>query len=201
MAREPSSRIVTVPNILSLLRLLLVPVFFVAIVTGRDLLAVVLLAVSTVTDFVDGQIARRFNQITRLGQLLDPAADRLLILAALIGLGVVGVLPWWFVGLVIGRDVMLIVLGAVLARHGFGPLPVHHLGKFATFCLFCSLPILMLGLAFPPGEWLAVPVGWGFALWGAFLYWWAGFVYLVETVRVVRNPALDEPRRSDTLGR
>lgn len=185
---QVSSRIVTVPNVLSFIRLLLVPVFFALVVADHDFLALILLIVSSITDFVDGQIARRFNQVTRLGQLLDPAADRLLILAALIGLSIRDVIPWWLAALIIGRDVMLIVLGITLANHGYGPLPVHHLGKFATFCLFYALPILMLGQAFHELSFVTVPVGWGFVLWGAFLYWWAGVLYLIETVRVVRLP-------------
>jgi cardiolipin synthase (CMP-forming) len=196
-----SSRILTVPNVLSFLRLLMVPVFFVFIVVGNDLGALILLVISTITDFVDGQIARRFNQITRLGQLLDPAADRLLILAALLGLAIAQVLPWWFVIAVISRDLMLIVLGVLLANHGYGPLPVHHLGKFATFCLFSSLPILMLGEAFPAVQVVTSPIGWAAALWGGFLYWWAGILYLLETVRVIRIPALEADTGSATLGR
>ena len=199
-ANQVSSRILTVPNVLSFLRLLMVPVFFVLIVVGNELGALILLVISTVTDFVDGQIARRFNQITRLGQLLDPAADRLLILAALLGLAIAQVLPWWFVIAVISRDVLLIVLGIVLANHGYGPLPVHHLGKFATFCLFASLPILMLGEAFPAVQTVTSPIGWAAALWGGFLYWWAGILYLLETVRLIRIPTHDADTRSATLG-
>lgn len=198
---EVSSRILTVPNVLSFIRLLLVPVFFVLIIIGQDFLALLLLTASSITDYVDGQIARRFNQVTRLGQLLDPAADRLLILAALIGLAVRLIIPWWLMAIIIGRDLMLIVVGIVLANHGYGPLPVHHLGKFATFCLFYALPILMLGQAFPQLEWLTVPVGWAFALWGALLYWWAGILYLRQTIRVTRIPLVDAGADSDTLGR
>jgi len=199
-ANQVSSRILTVPNVLSFLRLLMVPVFFVLIVVGNELGALILLVISTITDFVDGQIARRFNQITRLGQLLDPAADRLLILAALLGLAIAQVLPWWFVIAVISRDVLLIVLGIVLANHGYGPLPVHHLGKFATFCLFASLPILMLGEAFPAVQTVTSPIGWAAALWGGFLYWWAGILYLLETVRLIRIPTHDADTGSATLG-
>jgi cardiolipin synthase len=198
---QVSSRILTVPNVLSFIRLLLVPLFFLLIVSNRAFLALVLLAISTVTDFVDGQVARRFNQISRLGQLLDPAADRLLILAALLGLTIRGVIPWWFAAGLVARDVLLLVLGIVLANHRYGPLPVHHIGKFATFCLFFALPILMLGQAFPEVQWLVVPIGWAFALWGAFLYWWAGVLYLLETVRLIRIPLVDAPAGSDTLGR
>jgi cardiolipin synthase len=181
-----SSKVLTVPNVLSFLRLGLVPVFLVLIVRGEDALALVVLVVSSVTDYLDGVIARRFDQITRLGQLLDPAADRLFIFAALIGLAVREILPWWLLAVIVARDAMLVVLGVVLANHGYGPLPVHHLGKVATFCLFYALPIIMLAHAFPSVAPIATPVGFAFALWGAFLYWWAGAVYLREAVRLSR---------------
>jgi len=185
-AAEVSSRIWTVPNILSFARLALVPVFLWLIVRGDDALALLVLVISSVTDYLDGIIARRFGQITRLGQLLDPAADRLFIFAALIGLSVRGIVPWWFLAVILGRDLMLAAIGVFLANHGFGPLPVHHLGKVATFALFYALPIVMLGQAFPATAPIADPIGWAFAVWGAFLYWWAGVVYLREAVRVTR---------------
>jgi cardiolipin synthase len=185
---DPSSRVLTVPNLLSFLRLALVPVFLLLIVEGYDAWALVILAVSSLTDFLDGWIARRFNQMTRLGQLLDPAADRLYIFAALIGLAWRDLVPWWIVMVVVGRDVFLLVLGVVLANHGFGPLPVHLLGKVATFCLFYALPMIMLGQAFPELSWWSQPVGWAFGLWGAYLYWWAGVIYAIETVRAIRLP-------------
>jgi cardiolipin synthase len=194
-----SSRVFTVPNILSFIRLLLVPVFLVLLIAGDDVLALLVLVFSSISDFLDGVIARRFHQITRLGQLLDPAADRLFIFAALIGLSVREILPWWLTAVIIGRDVMLAVLGIVLANHGFGPLPVHHQGKVATFCLFYALPLIMLGQAFDAIAWFANPVGWAFALWGAFLYWWAGVVYLRETVRVIRIPWVAAGSQSDTI--
>ncbi|WEO79018.1 CDP-alcohol phosphatidyltransferase family protein [Cryobacterium sp. SO2] len=185
---EISSRVLTVPNLLSFLRLALVPVFLFVLVAGADAWALLILAVSSLTDFLDGWIARRFNQITRLGQLLDPAADRLYIFAALIGLAWRDLVPWWIVLVVVGRDVFLLGLGVVLANHGFGPLPVHQLGKVATFCLFYALPMIMLGQAFPELAWWSQPVGWAFGLWGAYLYWWAGVIYAIETVRVIRLP-------------
>lgn len=195
-----SSRILTVPNLLSFVRLALVPVFLLLVLLGEDLLALLVLVFSSVTDFLDGVLARRLDQVSRLGQLLDPAADRLFIFAALLGLAVRGVLPWWLVSIIVGRDVLLLALGIVLANHGFGPLPVHHLGKIATFCLFYALPILMVGQAFPAVAALSAPIGWAFALWGAFLYWWAGVVYLVETFRVIRIPQVEASAESDTLG-
>jgi cardiolipin synthase len=196
---EVSSRILTIPNLLSFVRLALVPFFLVLIILHLDFAALLVLVFSSISDFLDGQIARRFGQITRLGQLLDPAADRLFIFAALIGLAVSQVIPWWLVAVVVGRDATLLVLGIILANYGFGPLPVHHLGKMATFSLFFALPILMLGEAFSQIAFVTNPLGWAFALWGAFLYWWAGVIYIIETSRVIRIPQGLTTTQSDTL--
>ena len=190
---------ITLPNLLSILRLALVPVFLVLLVRGEDAWALLVLAVASLTDFLDGYLARRFGQITRLGQLLDPAADRLYIFAALLGLAWRDLVPWWIVLVIVGRDMFLLGLGVILANHGFGPLPVHQLGKVATFCLFYALPMIMLGEAFPAVSWWSLPVGWAFGLWGGFLYWWAGIIYAVETARVIRIPRAIPPLRSDTL--
>jgi len=196
---EVSGRVLTIPNILSFLRLGLVPVFLLLILGGYDAYALLVLVVSSITDFLDGLIARRFDQISRLGQLLDPAADRLFIFAALIGLAARGVIPWWLFLAIAARDVMLLCCGIIGANFGYGPLPVHHLGKVATLCLFYALPILMVAAALPAASLTALPVGWAFALWGAFLYWWAGLVYLVETVRLIRIPRETAAGESDTL--
>lgn len=191
----------TVPNALSAFRLLMVPVFLVLIVQEQDLVALIVLAASSFTDFLDGVIARRFGQVTRLGQLLDPAADRLFIFATLIGLAARGIVPWWLVAVIIGRDVVLLATGVVLANADFGPLPVHHLGKLATFCLLYALPMLMVGEVFPQIAATTDPLGWAFGLWGAFLYWWAALLYVRETARVVRIPRAEGGARSDTLER
>ena len=193
-------RVLTVPNALSALRILLVPVFLVLVLVGEDVAALIVIVASSVSDFLDGIIARRFGQITRLGQLLDPAADRLFIFAAVIALAVREVVPWWIVAVIVGRDVLLAGLGVVLARHGFGPLPVHHLGKVATFALFYALPLLVLGQAFSVLQPVADPLGWAFMLWGAFLYWWAGILYVRQTREVTSKERLGAPAASDTLG-
>lgn len=185
---EISDRVWNVPNVLSFIRLALVPLFLFLIITAQDALALVVLVVSSLSDYLDGLIARRFNQITRLGQLLDPAADRLFIFAALIGLAARGVIPWWLFLVIVGREIMLVVLGIISANYGFGPLPVHHLGKVATAALYYALPILMLGQAFPVIAELTDPIGWAFVLWGAFLYWWAGLIYVAQSVRISRIP-------------
>lgn len=199
-ATAESGRIWTLPNVLSMLRLLLVPVFLLFIVLGDYVAALVVLVVASFTDLLDGYLARRLNQITKLGKLLDPAADRLYIFAALIGLAARELVPWWIVAVIVARDVLIVVLGVVLANFGFGPLPVHQLGKVATFALFTGLPVLMLGAAFPPVEAVSAPIGWAVTLWGAFLYWWAGVIYVIETVRVIRIPRVASDARSDTLG-
>lgn len=194
-----SDRIWTVPNVLSALRILLVPVFLVLVLQGEDLAAFIIIVISSVSDFLDGVIARRFGQITKLGQVLDPAADRLFIFAAVIALAVRDVVPWWIVVVIVGRDVFLAVLGIVLAQHGYGPLPVHHLGKVATFSLFYALPILVLGEAFPDLQVITDPIGWAFTLWGAFLYWWAGLLYLRQTRELASNRPRISGTASDTL--
>ncbi len=198
-AHSVSDRVMTVPNILSFFRLGLVPVFLILVLIGNDAWALVTLVVSSVTDYLDGVIARRFRQVSRLGQLLDPAADRLFIFAALIGLAAREIVPWWLVIVIVGRDVALLVVGIVLANHGFGPLPVHHLGKVATFALFYALPLIMFGQAIPAIASVTDPLGWAFALWGAFLYWWAGAIYLRETMRVIASTGEPAHRVSDTL--
>lgn len=194
-----SDRILTIPNLLSFLRLLLVPVFLVLVLAGEDLAALIVIIVSSASDYLDGVIARRFDQMTRLGRLLDPAADRLFILAAVIGLAVREVVPWWLVAVIVGRDVMLLLLGVVLAQHRYGPLPVHHLGKLATFALFYALPILVLGQAFPELRPFSDPLGWALALWGAFLYWWAGALYLRQTLDLVRESGRSARDASDRV--
>ena len=194
-----STRIWTIPNVLTMLRLALVPVFLAFIVIGDYVAALIVLVVASLTDALDGYLARRLGQVTRLGQLLDPAADRLYIFAALVGLAANELVPWWIVLVIVARDVFLLVLGVVLANHGYGPLPVHQLGKVATFALFFGLPVIMLGLAFPAVEPVSEPIGWAITMWGAFLYWWAGIIYAIETARVIRIPRVADKSRSDTL--
>ncbi|KQQ11210.1 CDP-alcohol phosphatidyltransferase family protein [Rathayibacter sp. Leaf296] len=204
MARAGEDRIWTVPNVLSMVRLALVPVFLVLVIEGEDALALLTLVVSSLTDYLDGWIARRFDQMTRLGRILDPAADRLYIFATVLGLAFRELVPWWLVAVLVARDLMLVVLAVILANTGYGPLPVHHLGKFATFCLFYALPLIMLGQAFPDLASASLPIAWAFALWGAFLYWWAGIVYAVQTAGLVRGVRSQKsgsggPPDSDTL--
>ena len=177
----------TVPNMLSALRLLLVPVFLVMILNHQGLIAITILAVSSITDFLDGYLARRYHQVTRLGQLLDPFADRLYIFSTLIAFSIQGIIPWWLALLVLGRDFMLLVVYPILATHGYGPLPVHYLGKAGTMALLYAFPLLLIGNIWVAAAFVVNPLAWAFALWGVGLYWWAGFVYVKQVTDVVKR--------------
>jgi len=196
VAGEPavSDRVLTVPNALSLLRLLLVPVFAWLIISGHDGWAVFVLAVSGITDYLDGTLARRWGQESRVGQLLDPLADRLYILAILLGLGWREIIPWWLVVVIVGRDVLLgLTVIPALARYGYGPLPVNFTGKAATFCLLWAFPFLLLGSAGGTLGEIGRPVGWAFALWGVGLYWWAGVLYVRQAREVISDARREAP--------
>lgn len=176
----------TLPNVISGLRLLLAPVFAVLIFTERDVAALVVLVVAGASDWVDGVIARRFNQMSRLGQLLDPAADRLYIFVSLVGLAWRELVPWWLVLIIAARDVLLAGTMPILNRHGYGPLPVHLAGKAGTFALMYAFPLLLLGNVAGTVGTLAWTFGWASALWGVGLYWFAALVYLEQVARIVR---------------
>ena len=179
------SQLRTVPNLLSLLRLLLVPVFLVLIVTGHPIWAFTVLVVASITDYLDGYFARKLGQVTRLGALLDPAADRLYIFATLIGLAVTGSIPSWLPVVVIARDVVLAFTIPVLASRNYGPLPVHFLGKAGTFALLYAFPLLLLANWWQSAELVILPIAWAFALWGVGLYWYAGYLYLKQVWQLV----------------
>ena len=180
-----TDRVLTVPNALSLLRLLGVPLFLWLVLNEHDAAAVALLMVSGFTDWLDGKIARKWGQMSRVGQLLDPAADRLYILATLIGLTIRDVVPLWLTLALVGRDVFLALFLPLLRRHGYGPLPVSFLGKAATFNLLSGFPLLLLGEGDTLVSQIAHAFGWAFAIWGTVLYWWAGLLYVVQVRQLV----------------
>lgn len=185
-AQALSSRVWTVPNVISMLRLALVPVFAWLILTEQDVAAVVVLIVAGASDWFDGVIARRFDQMSRLGQLLDPAADRLYILVALIGLGSRGFVPWWLVAVIVGRDVLLTALLPALRRRGLAPLQVHVAGKAGTFALMYSFPLLLLAHLGGTLGYLSLVVGWAAALWGIALYWLSAGIYIRQGLEAGR---------------
>ena len=180
-----SDRVWTVPNVLSMVRLVFVPIFLWLILTGQDNWAVVILTLSGVTDYLDGKIARRYNLVTRFGQLLDPVSDRLYILSTLLGLAWRDIIPWWLVAILVAREVFGTALLMVVRHYGYRALPVHFIGKAATFDLLFAFPLILLGQGESQLAMIALPVGWAFAWWGTAFYWVAGVMYAVQTRDVV----------------
>jgi len=185
---RPPDRIWTVPNAISIARLVLVPVFAWLIIQGHDLAALGVLAVAGFSDWLDGAIARRFHQSSRLGTMLDPAADRLYILVTLVLLAWRDVVPWWLVLVIVGRDVLLALLLPALARRGYGPLPVHFVGKAGTFALLYAFPLLLLAQWEGLVSTVAHAAGWAFAWWGIALYWIAAVLYARQAATLLRAP-------------
>ena len=185
---QGSTRVLTIPNLVSFARLAGV-LLFLYLVLGphEDGWAVVVLAIGGTSDWVDGFLARRLNQTSRLGELLDPLADRLYIVATVVALTIREVIPAWFTVALLARELLLGVCLLVLRRYGYGPPPVHYVGKSATFILLLALPILLLLKVSPGTEFWTYPTGWSLAWWGLVLYWIAALFYVVQVVGVVRG--------------
>jgi cardiolipin synthase (CMP-forming) len=181
-----SDRILTLPNVLSALRLVGVPIFLWLLFSHHDVWAFAVLAASGISDYLDGKIARRFGLVSRLGQLLDPLADRLYVLSTLIALTIREVIPLWLLAVLIVRDLFMGVVIILLKRVGQTGLPVHFVGKAATFNLLYAFPILLLSTLDNPLGAVARPIGWGFAWWGTALYWLAAVLYAVQAVPILR---------------
>jgi cardiolipin synthase (CMP-forming) len=195
VASEPArdTRVWTIPNLLSMLRLAGVPLFlWLVLGPEADGWALLVLMVSGITDYADGWLARKLDQQTVVGQILDPVADRLYILAVVVGLALRDVIPWWLAVSLPLRDALMWGLVPLLRTRGFSSLPVHFLGKAATFNLLYAFPLLLLGDG--EGTWarLAEVFGWAFAFWGVGLYWWAGILYAWQVRKLLATTA---PRR------
>lgn len=195
-AAGADGRVWTLPNLISIARLAGVPVFlWLVLGPESDWWALGVLALSGVSDWLDGFLARRLRQTSKLGQLLDPVADRLYILAVVVALAMREIIPWWLAVLLPARDVLLWVLVPFLRTRGYHALPVHFLGKAATACLLYAFPLLLLGEADTVVARLADVFGWAFAIWGTGLYWWAGLLYAWQ----VRKLLADRDRRAPSL--
>ena len=185
---RPRPVLLNVPNLLSLSRLVLVPVFlWLLLGPEEDGWAIVVLMYSGATDYLDGKIARAWNQTSRLGELLDPVADRLYILATLYAFVVRDIVPWWLAAILVGRDLVLTVTLLALRSVGAGPLPVHFLGKAATFNLLYAFPLLLFGDGSSGAATLARVFGWAFVVWGTALYLYAGALYVGQALPVIRR--------------
>lgn len=196
---EVSNRVFTVPNVISTIRLCLVPIFLVLLLNGFNLSATVLFAIAAGTDWVDGQIARRTHQVSRLGQLLDPAVDRILMISGVVGLFLVGRLPLWIILIVIARDLLLLAGGAYLLKRWRARVAVIYPGKVATTLLFVGFAALLLnwpvlsGLGVVGFSWLpglsAEPYSWGiwFVYAGLLLALATTVYYVIAALRKIRE--------------
>lgn len=197
MRKDPGrERVWTVPNALSIARILGVPLFlWLVLGPEADWWALGVLAFAGVSDWLDGKIARAWNQVSRIGTLLDPIADRLYIFAAVLGLVIRGIVPVWLLVVLVLRDVLILGAIPVLRRYGYGPLPVNFAGKAATMCLLYAFPLLFVADYAGIVSNVAQIVGWAFAIWGTALYWWAGALYAVQGRQL-----LSQARHSDRAG-
>jgi len=187
-----TNRVLTLPNLISASRLAGVPVFlWLVLGPEEDGWALALLMAAGITDFLDGWLARKLNQQSVVGQILDPVADRLYILAVVIGLALRDIIPWWVAVSLPLRDLLMWGLVPLLRTRGYSALPVHFLGKAATFNLLYAFPLLLLGDGEGVLATLAQVFGWAFALWGIGLYWWAGVLYAWQVRKLL---ATTEPR-------
>ncbi|MCH9729805.1 MAG: CDP-alcohol phosphatidyltransferase family protein [Actinomycetia bacterium] len=183
----PRDRVLTVPNALSVIRLVLVPVFLYLLLAGATGWAVAVLMFSGVSDWADGKIARMFdNQSSRLGALLDPAVDRVYMIIVPIAMAMAGTLPWWIVGLLLGRDLVLAATLPLLRRRSLVALPVTYIGKAATFALMSGLPLVLLGQFDALWARVVLAIGWGFLIWGLAMYLWSAILYLIQVGMVIR---------------
>lgn len=183
-----TNRVWTLPNVLSMLRLAGVPLFlWLVLVVEADGWAVGLLMLSGVTDYLDGWLARRWGQTSAVGEILDPVADRLYILSTVVGLALRDVIPWGMAISLPLRDALMWGLVPLLRTRGYSSLPVHFLGKAATFNLLYAFPLLLLGDGDGVVSMLARVFGWAFAVWGIGLYWWAGLLYAWQVRKLLSS--------------
>jgi cardiolipin synthase len=202
------NRVLTVPNLLSAVRLALIPVFiYLLLVRHADGWAVGILLFSGASDWADGKIARLLDQSSKLGELLDPAVDRLYMITVPIALALRGMVPWWIVVTLLARDALLAATLPLLRSRGLSALPVTYVGKAATFALMTGFPLILVGQWHATWSRVLLAFGWGFLLWGVYMYLWAFVLYLAQVGLVLRrlpkstvhraNPA---PQRADDHG-
>lgn len=168
----------TVPNIISMVRIVLIVVFGALLAAEFDGWAIAALAAAGVSDFLDGFLARRWGQVTRLGRLLDPAADRLLTIVVVVGLAIRDIVPWWLVAVLLARDVVVAGALVIARRHRLEPPQVTFAGKCATAGLYVALPLAYLARVAWPETPVLHGVAIALAIAAAGLYWYSGSGYV-----------------------
>ena len=177
----------TIPNAITGVRALGIPLFLWAYLGVENTgLALTILVIGAVSDYFDGKVARRLNQESVLGAMLDPLIDRLYIAATVIALVVKEVIPLWLLILLISRDLWMALVLAIKKSRGSGVFEVTFLGKAATFNLLYAFPFLLVAGDSGVGEIFFI-AGWGFAIWGIALYWVTGLQYTYVAIKEIKS--------------
>jgi cardiolipin synthase len=189
--RRDLDRVATIPNLLSFIRIASIPLFFFLLQRREtEVVGLGILVVVASTDWVDGLIARRMGQVSNLGKLLDPVADRLALAAALVALVVRGAFPLWAAAVVLGRDALLVVAGGLLLLRSKVRIDVRWSGKLATFALMAGIPLVAWGNFDRPLGDAAGLVGWTLFGLGLSGYAVATAEYVLDARRALRGPSV-----------
>ncbi|WP_422111780.1 CDP-alcohol phosphatidyltransferase family protein [Gardnerella sp. DNF00257] len=187
---EALNRVLTVPNVISFLRICSIPYLAVLIAQHKMWPALIVLAIAALSDCIDGYIARTFNQVSKLGQILDPIADRLLIVCSTLALAFAKIIPWWALALVVLRDAIMAILIVILAQYDYGPLPVNFMGKTGTALLMVTIVLFMIVFAIATEPMLILyAAAIACAIWGITLYWFAGILYCIQAYKLLIKKA------------
>lgn len=185
---QTRDRVLTVPNVLSVLRLVLIAVFIYLLLVSHSYgWATTVLMVSGASDWADGKIARLLDQYSRLGELLDPAVDRLYMVVVPVAMAIAGMIPWWIIAVLLGRDALLATTLPVLRSRGLTALPVTYIGKAATFALMSAFPLILLGQWDLLWSRVVGACGWAFLIWGVYMYLWSFVLYVLQVAAVLRE--------------
>ena len=179
--------IFNIPNVLTITRIAITPLIIYLTLQNQLIIVCILIFFSSFTDWLDGYIARRFNQFTRLGELLDPISDRIYILALLFIVYYLEALHILLIVLIILRELIMTIVIAFLKTKGITGLPVHYLGKMGAFNLLIGIPGLIFAKAFPNQDYIWLTIGWSFLLWGIFLYFFSTIKYLSQARSILKN--------------
>ncbi|MFN8101483.1 MAG: CDP-alcohol phosphatidyltransferase family protein [Mycobacterium sp.] len=185
---ETRDRVLTVPNVLSVLRLILIAVFvYLLLVSHSYGWATAVLMISGASDWADGKIARLLDQYSRLGELLDPAVDRLYMVVVPVAMAIAGMIPWWIIAVLLVRDALLAATLPLLRGRGLTALPVTYIGKAATFALMSGFPLILLGQWDSLWSRVVGACGWAFLIWGVYMYLWSFVLYVLQVSAVLRK--------------
>lgn len=179
--------IINIPNVLTFLRILLSPILIVLTFKDQLVIVCILIFISSFTDWLDGYIARKYNQNTRLGELLDPVSDRIYIVTLLYLVYYLKALSILIICFILAREFIMTVMIGYLKTRGITGLPVHYLGKMGAFNLLIGIPGLIFAKAFPSQEIIWLTIGWSFLLWGIFLYLFSTAKYLNQARNIMRK--------------